>query len=148
MGTTCHTLHSADKLTSEHRRYTMRQVHGENTKPEIKVRRLAHRMGFRFRLHRKDLPGKPEFVFPKRRKIIFVHGCFWHGHDCQSGRKRPVANQQYWLSKLERNKIRDVHNQAKLRELGWDVLVVWECEIKNLDRLSANLSTFLESASL
>jgi len=133
-----------DPLTPEQRRYTMRQVHSKDTKPEMRVRRVTHRMGYRYRLHRKDLPGKPDLVFPGRKKVIFVHGCFWHGHDCPAGRKVPKTNREYWTKKLGRNKERDQLNQAKLQELGWEVLIIWECETKDEDALAERIARFLE----
>ena len=134
-----------DPLTPEQRRYTMRQVRSVDTKPEMRVRRLTHGMGYRYRLHRKDLPGKPDLVFPGRKKIIFVHGCFWHGHNCPAGRKIPKTNKTYWMNKLNRNKERDRINQAKLKELGWDVLVIWECETKDEDALAERIANFLDA---
>ena len=134
-----------DPLTPEQRRYTMAQVHSKDTKPEMRVRRLAHRLGYRYRLHRKDLPGKPDLTFSRRKKIIFVHGCFWHGHDCPAGRKRPQTNQEYWTRKLERTRQRDVDNEAKLRELGWDALIIWECQTKDEDALAEVLTVFLDN---
>lgn len=122
----------------------MRQVHSEDTKPEMRVRKLTHRLGYRYRLHRKDLPGKPDLVFPGRKKIIFVHGCFWHGHDCPAGRKIPQTNREYWLKKLDRNKERDRQNLTKLKVLGWDVLVIWECETKDEAKLAQRISSFLD----
>jgi len=122
----------------------MRQVRSEDTKPEMRVRRVTHRMGYRYRLHRKDLPGKPDLVFPGRKKVIFVHGCFWHGHDCPAGRKVPKTNREYWTKKLGRNKERDQLNQAKLQELGWEVLIIWECETKDEDALAERIARFLE----
>ena len=133
-----------DPLTPEQRRYTMAQVHSTDTKPEMRVRRLAHRLGYRFRLHRKDLPGKPDLVFPGRKKVIFVHGCFWHGHDCPAGRKRPQTNQEYWTRKLDRNQQRDIDNETKLRELGWNSEVIWECQTKDEDKLARQLTAFLD----
>ena len=134
-----------DPLTPEQRRYTMAQVHSKDTKPEMRVRHLAHRLGYRYRLHRKDLPGKPDLAFPGRKKIIFVHGCFWHGHDCPAGRKRPQTNQEYWTRKLERTRQRDVDNETKLRELGWDALIIWECQTKDEDTLAEALTAFLDN---
>ena len=102
-------------------------------------------MGYRYRLHRKDLPGKPDLVFPGRRKIIFVHGCFWHQHadpSCKVAR-RPKSNLGYWLPKLERNAVRDIENRERLSELGWDVLVIWECEVKSGDGLAQRIQEFL-----
>ena len=133
-----------DSLTPEQRRYTMRQVRSQDTKPEMRVRRLTHRMGYRYRLHRKDLPGKPDLVFPGRKKIIFVHGCFWHRHDCPAGRKLPQTNQNYWMKKLDRNRMRDQQNYARLQALGWSILVIWECETKDEALLAERISLFLE----
>lgn len=133
-----------DPLTPEQRRYTMAQVHSKDTKPEMRVRRLAHHLGYRYRLHRKDLPGKPDLVFPGRKKVIFVHGCFWHGHDCRAGQKRPQTNQEYWIRKLERNRQRDVANQIRLRELGWEPLIIWECQTRDKNKLAGQLTSFLD----
>ena len=91
---------------------------------------MAHGMGYRYRLHRKDLPGKPDLAFPGRRKVIFVHGCFWHQHACPRGARSPKSSRDYWIPKLKRNKQRDAENQSRLREMGWKVLVIWECEMK------------------
>lgn len=126
----------------------MRAIKSKDTAPELTVRRLAHAMGYRFRLHRKDLPGKPDLVFPKRRKVIFVHGCFWHQHSlerCLDGR-RPKSNTGYWDAKLARNVARDAHNQITLEALGWDVLVLWECETAKTEDLRKTLGDFLEDA--
>ena len=114
--------------SSEHRSEIMRSVPSVDTKPEMVVRRLTHGMGYRYRLYRKDLPGKPDLVFPARRKIIFVHGCFWHQHSCARGNRRPKTRREYWLEKLKRNRRRDRANLASLREHGWDVMVIWECQ--------------------
>src|SRR5215218_5303552 len=118
----------------------MQRVKGKDTSPELKVRRLLHRLGARFRLHRKDLPGAPDIVLPGRRLAIFVHGCFWHGHDCASGARVPKQNRDYWLGKVGRNRERDVANRAALEARGWRVETIWECELKDdleprLDRL-------------
>ncbi len=130
----------------EQRSRIMRAVKSADTGPELTVRRLAHRLGFRFRLHRKDLPGKPDLVFPGRGKAIFVHGCFWHGHDCARGAREPKHNRDYWTGKIARNRQRDNTSLRELKKLGWKVLVIWECEIKRLDRLERKLEKFLESA--
>jgi DNA mismatch endonuclease, patch repair protein len=124
----------------------MASVHSKDTKPELIVRRLVHRLGYRYRLHRTDLPGAPDLVFPGRRKIIFIHGCFWHGHDCRAGRKRPKTNEDYWLNKLARNKRRDAEHQTKLRTAGWEVLVLWECQLKDRAALQQALVAFLSVA--
>jgi DNA mismatch endonuclease (patch repair protein) len=117
------------KKSSEERARMMRAFKRENTAPEMAVRRLAHQLGYRFRLHRTDLPGKPDMVFVSRRKVIFVHGCFWHSHGCRITRI-PKANLEYWLPKFERNRARDAKNLAALRDAGWSCLVLWECEIR------------------
>ena len=135
---------SADKFDSETRSRTMRAVKSKNTAPEMKVRRLAHALGHRFRLHRKDLPGAPDLVFPRSRKIIFVHGCFWHGHNCARGARQPKANADYWTAKIFRNKTRDEYAQKRLKALDWDVLVIWECELRDDMELNARMSAFLD----
>jgi DNA mismatch endonuclease (patch repair protein) len=133
-----------DTFTPNERSRVMRQVRGRDTGPEMVVRRLVHSMGFRYRLHCRELPGNPDLVFPSRRKIIFVHGCFWHGHACRSGRNRPSSNMGYWIPKLERNKARDRANRKQLKRLGWDVLVVWECQLKRAGGIAARILRFLE----
>jgi DNA mismatch endonuclease (patch repair protein) len=132
-----------DTFTPDQRSELMRRVRGQDTEPEMMVRRFVHRMGFRYRLHCRELPGNPDLVFPSRRKIIFVHGCFWHGHACRSGRNRPSSNQMYWIPKLERNRKRDRANRRKLKKLGWDVLVVWECQLKHGEEAAARIARFL-----
>lgn len=121
----------------------MRAVRSKDTKPEYAVRRLAHALGYRFRLHRKDLPGRPDLVFPRRRAVVLVHGCFWHGHDCAKGENRPATNQAFWNAKLDGNKARDVRDEAALEEAGWRILVVWECEVRDHDLLARRLRAFL-----
>lgn len=121
----------------------MRAVKGQDTKPELSVRRLAHGMGYRFRLHRKDLPGKPDLVFPRLQKVVFVHGCFWHGHDCARGARVPVQNRPYWIQKIARNKDRDQFARKALTALGWKVSVLWECEIRDQERTVRQLCAFL-----
>lgn len=123
----------------------MAKVRSKDTKPEMIVRRLIYSLGFRYRLHRKDLPGKPDLVFFRRKKVIFVHGCFWHEHSCRAGLKKPKSNQGYWLPKLERNVQRDRENQEQLVKMGWKVLIIWECELKNKDDLIEKLKSFLDS---
>ena len=124
----------------------MSNIRSKGMKPEMVVRRLVHSMGYRYRLHRKDLPGKPDLVFPGRRKLIFVHGCFWHQHEDPACKivRRPKSNRDYWLPKLQRNAIRDKENLSQLSELGWNVLLVWECELECLDALRIKLQKFLE----
>lgn len=132
-----------DTLTAAERSSVMRKVRSVDTQPEMFIRRLIHRMGFRYRLHRRDLPGKPDLVFPGLARVIFVHGCFWHGHRCRAGRNRPSSNLQYWIPKLDRNKKRDQRNRVKLRKAGWNVLVLWECQIKDEAALREKLTAFL-----
>ena len=121
----------------------MRAVRGRDTRPEIAVRRLLHRLGYRFRLHRADLPGRPDLAFPVRHKAVFVHGCFWHGHDCRRGARAPKQNADYWSAKIARNIARDAAAQAALAALGWDALVVWECRLRDTAALEAALADFL-----
>ncbi len=123
----------------------MQRIRKTDTKPEILVRRIVHAMGYRYRLHQSNLPGTPDIVLTRHRKVILVHGCFWHRHDCADGRKLPRSKPEYWGPKLEHNRRRDEASVARLRELGWGVLVVWECEISNSRRLSKRLGKFLES---
>lgn len=133
----------ADTRTPEQRRRIMQAVRSKDTKPERVVRRLLHGLGYRYRLHRSDLPGKPDLVFPGRRKAIFVHGCFWHAHGCRHGQP-PKSRLDYWLPKLERNRERDAEKLAILESLHWSVLTVWQCEIGDSDALTARLCAFLE----
>ena len=122
-----------DVVSPTRRSQIMASIRSKGTKPEIAVRRLLHSMGYRYRLHRTGLPGTPDLVFPARRKVILVHGCFWHQHSDPSCKitRQPKSNQEYWHEKLNRNVARDTDNQSRLRSLGWDVLVVWECEVKS-----------------
>ncbi len=120
-----------DRVSPEVRSATMRAIRSKGMKPELAIRRLVHAMGYRYRLHRHDLPGRPDLVFPGRRQVIFVHGCFWHQHpdpNCKLAH-RPRSNLEYWEPKLRRNQERDIEHRARLTELGWDVLVIWECEV-------------------
>jgi DNA mismatch endonuclease (patch repair protein) len=130
-------------MTATTRSDIMRAVKGRDTKPEITVRRMVHAMGYRYRLHRDDLPGKPDLVFSSRKKIIFVHGCFWHGHDCKRGARVPKTNRQYWKRKIGRNIERDERNFAALQAAGWEVMPVWECEIRAEETLKNRLCAFL-----
>jgi len=131
--------------TSELRSRTMRAVKSRNTVPELFVRSLAHRMGYRFRLHRDNLPGKPDLVFPKFHKAIFVHGCFWHGHGCVRGARVPKGNREYWLKKISGNRTRDQKNLTRLTTAGWKALVIWECDLRNERKLKAQLTRFLKN---
>ena len=134
-----------DTVTPKRRSEIMSNIRAKGMKPEMAVRRITHAMGYRYRLHRNDLPGKPDLVFPGRHKVIFVHGCFWHQHGDPACRiaRRPKSNQHYWLPKLERNVARDGEQLAELAKLGWDVLVVWECETKDLNRIAGAVKRFL-----
>jgi DNA mismatch endonuclease, patch repair protein len=123
----------------------MGRIKKVNTKPELVVRKLLFALGFRFRLHRRQLPGNPDIVFPGRKKAILVHGCFWHRHECPLGRKVPKANPDYWHPKLNRNQARDTENLARLHALGWATLIVWECELSNPLEIAARLVTFLDT---
>ena len=120
----------------------MQAVKSKNTKPELVVRQLLHGMGYRYRLHRKDLPGKPDIALMSRRKAIFVHGCFWHGHDCPKGRL-PKSRLEYWQPKVDKNKDRDRTKEEQLRSLGWSVLVVWQCQTLDLEVLAPRLQYFV-----
>lgn len=132
----------ADKLTPERRSANMAKIRAKDTKPELLVRRMVHRFGARYRLHRRDLPGTPDLVFNSRRKVIFVHGCFWHLHSCRDGRI-PASRRDYWEPKLTRNKERDDAACAALQAMGWQVLVIWECETKDVAALEQRLRDFL-----
>lgn len=131
---------ATDVFTREKRSDIMRAVKGSNTNPEITLRKKLFALGLRYRLNVNGLPGKPDLVFPKHRTVIFVHGCFWHGHNCKRGRRKPKQNADYWREKIARNKIRDKKNAAELAKLGWRVVTVWECEIKTLDPASLNIA--------
>jgi DNA mismatch endonuclease (patch repair protein) len=122
----------------------MARVKGKNTKPEILVRSMVHRMGYRFRLHNRTLPGNPDLTLPKYNKVIFVHGCFWHGHKGCIRSKRPSTNQEFWNEKLDKNIQRDKRNISKLRKSGWTPLVIWSCEIKKENQLKKKLHRFME----
>lgn len=124
----------------------MQAIRNSDTKPELVVRRLAHRLGYRFRLHRRDLPGKPDLVFSRKKAVIFVHGCFWHMHNCGSVRL-PKSNLDYWRPKLLRNCERDINNEHALVELGWKVLIIWECELAEVANLETTLQMFLGAPS-
>lgn len=132
----------ADNHTEQQRSANMRAVHGKNTALELLIRSTLHRLGYRFRLHRKDLPGTPDIVFPARKSVMFVHGCFWHGHECPRG-GLPSTNRDFWQSKIAKNRKRDGRAQKELRKKGWTVLTVWACETKNKSRLARRLSRFL-----
>lgn len=125
------------------RRRTMQAVKSKDTTPELVVRRLLHARGYRYRLHNDALPGCPDLVFPSKRKIIFIHGCFWHGHNCQRGSRVPKTNTEYWTSKVARNRARDLIARQELQLRGWKILYVWECELRDSAAILKRLSKFL-----
>jgi DNA mismatch endonuclease (patch repair protein) len=133
----------ADVFSKEKRSWLMSRVKGRDTKPEILVRSLVHRMGFRFRLHGRDLPGNPDIVLPRYGKVIFVHGCFWHGHRRCLRSKRPTTHKGFWNKKLDQNIERDERFRRMLKRMGWRVLVVWECETRRQEKLLRKLEGFL-----
>lgn len=127
----------------------MRRIRSKDTGPEITVRRLLQGLGFTgYRIHRKDLPGKPDIAFIGRKKAVLIHGCFWHGHECKEGVRRPKSNQGYWLPKIERNRRRDTENIAALQAMGWDSFVIWECQINDMRLLSKKLGQFLSAKNM
>jgi DNA mismatch endonuclease, patch repair protein len=131
-----------DTMTVSARSALMARIRAKNTKPEMFVRRLMHGMGFRYRLHCADLPGRPDIVLPRHRKIVQVQGCFWHGHDCQLGSK-PKSNTRYWIPKIQGNRARDARHRASLIALGWDVLELWECDIRKGVNLEKEIRRFM-----
>lgn len=133
----------ADTVSPERRSEIMGRVRGKNTRPEMTVRRLVHGLGYRYRLHAKDLPGTPDLVFRPKKKVIFVHGCFWHRHTSCPLCRIPKSRVDFWTSKLERNAARDLKNTATLAAAGWKVLVIWECELKDTARLERAIKKFL-----
>lgn len=141
-------LTMVDVLTPDQRQRCMSAIRGKNTKPEMLVRHLVHAMGFRYRLHGRDLPGRPDLVFPRLRKVIFVHGCFWHMHRCRYGQVVPATNAEFWRKKREGNVERDKRTRRELRRLGWGILTVWECQTrpKRREWLLERLNSFLSSS--
>lgn len=121
----------------------MRSIRSANTKPELVVRKAAHALGYRFRLHRRDLPGSPDLAFPSRHKVVFVHGCYWHRHDSCRFAYTPKSNQEFWTRKFAKNVERDAAVEMKLKAAGWEALVIWECETQDLEQLRIRLSAFL-----
>lgn len=134
----------ADKFTPEKRSEIMSKIRGKDTAPELTVRRIAHALGYRFRLHDGKLPGKPDMVFRRLRKVVFVNGCFWHWHNCREGRRTPKSNVGYWVGKRSRNRGRDKKARAALKKLGWEILVVWQCQCKDAGTVAKMLGRFLE----
>lgn len=132
-----------ERLSAQQRGALMARVKGKDTKPELIVRSLLHRMGYRFRLHRKDLPGRPDIVLPRHKKVVLVHGCFWHQHPGCSRSKRPETKSDFWNAKLDRNVERDKETLDALGRLGWAALVIWECETKSPKELTVKLREFM-----
>lgn len=132
-----------DRLDQARRSWNMSRIKGRNTAPEVQVRSILHSLGFRFRLHRKDLPGKPDIVLPKRGTVVFVHGCFWHRHQECKNCTNPKTNEDFWQTKFDGNVARDRKNAKSLREMGWKVIVVWECELASPDKLRRRLLRLL-----
>jgi DNA mismatch endonuclease (patch repair protein) len=137
----------ADKLTKERRSKNIAAIRSKDMKPELVVRSLVHRMGYRFRLHRRDLVGSPDLVLPRHRMVIFVHGCFWHQHPRRAcvDNHLPRSNTGYWVEKLARNVERDARNRRKLRRAGWKVVTIWECELRDAERVSLKLDRLLKT---
>jgi DNA mismatch endonuclease (patch repair protein) len=136
-----------DVYSPEKRSAVMRRVKGKDTSPEMTVRKALTALGARYRLHRKDLPGKPDIVLPGRKLALFVHGCFWHGHDCARGARVPKQNRDYWVGKVDRNRARDAKSREALAALGWRVETIWECDLKDAEILAARLRVLLAPAS-
>lgn len=137
-----------DVYPAEKRSAVMRRVKGKDTTPELKVRRALTKLGARYRLHRKELPGNPDIVLPGRRLALFVHGCFWHGHDCARGARVPKQNRDYWVAKVGRNRDRDARHREALASAGWRVETIWECELKDASALEARLRGLLANGSV
>ena len=134
-----------DVHTPEQRSLNMSRIRGRDTKPEMRVRKLLHGMGFRYRLHVKDLPGKPDLVFPRAKAVLFVHGCFWHMHRCKYGKPAPATNKTFWAEKRRSNAERDKRNRRLLRADGWNVFEIWECQTRQDEKMQAKLSPLLET---
>jgi len=135
-----------DKISPSCRSDNMRRIRDKNTTPEVIVRKLCHKLAFTgYRIHRRDLPGKPDIAWIGRKRAVFVHGCFWHGHTCVEGLRKPKSNKDYWIPKIERNRQRDAENITALKAKGWQVLVVWECEISDKIFLAEKIHHFLDA---
>jgi DNA mismatch endonuclease (patch repair protein) len=133
----------ADTLSPKERSERMSRIRGKGSNPEMRLRRLVHGLGFRYRLHVKELPGKPDLVFPARRAVIFMHGCFWHRHEGCKLARLPKSKLDFWMAKLEANRQRDLIHQRQLSDLGWRVLVIWECELNDIEHVSQIIKKFL-----
>jgi len=138
----------ADVHSGEIRSFNMSRIRGKDTKPEMKVRSFLHRAGFRYQLHAKKLPGRPDLVLTRYNTVVFVHGCFWHCHDDCSYFRLPKSNRKFWKDKLGQNKVRDEANEAKLKEMGWNVIVLWECELRGDNALPTLRNLVVELKSV
>jgi DNA mismatch endonuclease (patch repair protein) len=136
-----------DKFTPQERSRIMARVKSRDTAPEKMVRKILHRMGYRFRLRSAKLPGKPDVILPKHKKIVFVHGCFWHGHEGCRRSLRPASNSEYWNRKIDRNIARDARVQQELKEMGWKVLVIWQCQMRDASTVEERLEGFLNNSA-
>jgi DNA mismatch endonuclease (patch repair protein) len=136
---------SFDPLSPEQRSERMSRIRSKDSKPELLIRRLVWSLGYRYRLHSKKLPGRPDMVFPGRKKIIFIHGCFWHQHENCRQYRMPRSKLDFWLPKLESNRLRDARVREELISAGWKVLIVWECQLKEIGELTSNIRSFMES---
>lgn len=137
-----------DRVSPDIRSRNMAKIRGKNTSFELQVRQLIWRLGYRYRLHYRNLPGTPDLVFPGRRKVIFVHGCYWHRHDCPAGQQIPKTRVEFWTTKLARNAERDKEVQEALRKEGWDIFIVWGCQLKQTEQLESDIRKFLGPASI
>jgi len=137
-----HRKRMIDRVSEEKRSYIMSSVGSKDTGPELVVRKMLHRLGYRYRLHKRGLPGSPDVVFQGRKKVVFIHGCFWHGHGCKYGRL-PKSKKEYWEKKIKMNRKRDKRNIQELEDLGWSALVIWQCELKEAEAVKARLVNFL-----
>ena len=133
-----------DRLSREHRSWNISRIRGRDTRPEVAVRSMLHRLGLRFRLHRKDLPGKPDIVLPGRQTVVFVHGCFWHRHPGCRFAYEPKSREAFWREKFQQNVERDQRNQRALRKCGWRVIIVWECELRDPRKLCRRLARLFD----
>lgn len=134
-----------DVLDPKQRSYCMSRIRACDTRPELIVRRILHAAGYRYRLHVRGLPGTPDLVFSSRKKVVFIHGCFWHRHNCRYGRVMPATRPEFWINKFTKNRQRDRKNNRLLRRLGWKPITIWECQIKNPEKVFDRLVAFLEA---
>jgi DNA mismatch endonuclease Vsr len=140
----CQSPTVTDTLSKKARSARMALIRSKNTKPEMAVRRLLHGLGYRYRIHVKGLPGTPDLVFRPRKRAVFVHGCFWHGHHCRLGARVPKSRVGFWVAKIKSNRLRDKRHLAELKRAGWRAVVIWECQLKNVDVLTRRLTRFLD----